>query len=164
MNEMSEQIAFSNKVRELCTRYYTPAKTLSNGEKNPLDYPGMKGEVTAAVECMVSVARVFKSLDNCSPGYLMPVIIDLTFGLNENSFWKQHTAILVPVFKSAIHAKITSKLIDLDQYKTPTKENIKERQAKQWYNLFIIAFDCMYGSAKTIEISSAILQEIESIM
>jgi len=161
MTMIGDQLAYSNKVRELCMRYFMPAKTLPDGTRNNDDHPGLRAEATSAASCMVSLARIFKVIETFDPTLVLPVIIDLSFGLTENAFWKQHSGVLVPVYKSALHSAISSKLLEVDQHKTPEKEALRLRQSKEWHNLFIVAFDCLYGIVKAMNESTAFLQEIE---
>lgn len=162
MSMIGDQLEFSNKVRELCARYYTPVKTLSDGKPNTSeDHPAMRAEAMSGTNCMVSLARIFKCIETFDPTLVLPVIIDLSFGLTENAFWEQHAKVLVPVYKTALHAAISAKLLEIDKHKTPEKEALRLRQSKEWHNLFIVAYDCLYGVVKTMNISTAFLQEIE---
>jgi len=162
MTMIGDQLAYSNKVRELCTRYFTPVKTLPDGKPNVSeDHPAFRAEATSAASCMVSVARIFKVIETFDPTLVLPVIIDLSFGLTENAFWKEHSGVLVPVYKSALHSAISAKLLEVDQHKTPEKEALRLRQSKEWHSLFIVAHDCLYGIVKTMNQSTAFLQEIE---
>lgn len=161
MSIIGDQLEYSNKVRELCIRYFVPPKTLPDGSNNPENHPALRAEAVSGASCMVSLARIFKVVNSFDPTLILPVVIDLSFGLAENAFWKQHSGILVPVYKTALHAAISAKMLEVDKHKTLEKEALRARQSKEWHNLFIVAYDCLYGVVKTMGQSTAFLQEIE---
>ena len=157
MNESHVQLEYTNKVRELCFRLFMPPKKLSDGSINPEDHPALRAEVIHASNCMTSLARIFKAIDTQHSSFYTAIIVDLSFGLSENPFWKQHSGVLVPVYKSVLHAAITAKVIEMQDPNSP----LHRKLSTQWYSLFLIAFDCLYGAARTLENSFLIMQELE---
>ncbi len=164
MGDIVDQIAFANKIREFCHRCYLPAKELPSGERNPLDHPSMRAEALAASECMVSLSRVFRALETFDRSFIAPLIVDLSFGLAENQFWKQHNTIFVTSYRNCLLAFMNGRALSMDKHQTSEKERYAKEQMTQWHNLFIIAFDCLYGITRTIDMSPAILQEIRVIL
>ena len=163
MSDATEAMKYAEQVREICLRYYMPPKTLPNGERNPDDHPALRAEAVLAASCMVSLARIFKALKYPSAEMFVFAIADISWGLLENKFWAQHNAILVPAYKAAFFAYLSSRTLAADQNKTEEKEILRSRLEKQWLSLFITAMDCVLGTYKTIEFSTAMLQELENI-
>src|SRR5580765_3405405 len=161
---MIDALKYTESIRELCLRHYVPSKTLADGKPNPKDHPIMRSEAISAASCMVSIARVFKLLEVGEPSFMLAVVIDLSFGLSENQFWKQHSDVLVPSYKSALHAYISALSLRADKVKSVEKDAIAEVQSKQWYNLFLVAYDCLYGMVETVGVSPLLLQELSRIV
>jgi len=157
------QLEFSNQVRTLSLRHFMPTKTLPDGKSNPEDHPAMRAEAIHAASCMVSLARIFKAIETYDPSYILPVIVDLSFGLAENPFWKQHSGVLVPIYKSCLHASVTARLLRVMPNKTEQQTGIQLRQEKQWYSIFVTAYDCLYGASKSFDISTLLIQELEHL-
>lgn len=164
MNDINEQIGYSNRVRDVATRYFMPPEKV-DGKPNPLAAnPGFKAEAIAAIECMVSVARIFRVLETSDPSFIMSVVLDLSFGLSENYFWKTYGAVLTPVYKNSIHAFVTGRMLEIDMHKSDEKQSIEQRQKRQWLNMFIVSLDCLYGFGRASNISTTMIQELESII
>ena len=160
---VNEQLQLSNRVREFCTRHYMPSPSLPDGSKNPLDFPAMRAEALSATECMVSIARVFKALETYHYSYIAPVVVDLSFGLSENAFWKQHGATLIPTYKNALRATCSAIMLKHNN-PNPSLVDITETQKYQWHGLFVTSYDCLYGIVKSMEMGPAMLQELRSIL
>lgn len=141
-----------------------PEKLLPDGSKNPNDHPAMRAEAISGVECMVSLARVFKALETHHYSYIAPVIVDLSFGLADNAFWKQHGATLVPVYKNALRATVSSMTLRMNKNATPEMTEIADIQKTIWHGIFVTAYDCLYGVIKSIDIAPAMLQELKRIL
>lgn len=152
---------YSKKVRDLCAQYYMPTKTLPDGKPNPEYHPASVMEATNACIAMASVACIFKLLETFNPSLVLVVVADLAFGLNENSFWKQHNTNLVPVFKAALCAKLCAVMAVSQQF---NDEKVVISQQNQWRSIFLVAYDCLNGIQKTIGISTAFLQDLEKAL
>lgn len=163
MNPVNEHIEYSNKIREICLRYYMPQKKLANGQDNPEYHPTLVAEATYGAECMVSIANVFRVLETNHPAFILPVIVDLSFGLSENQFWKQHGNILVPLYKSALHSAISSRVLAIQFERSPEQEELMIRQRKQWYSIVLMGFDCIHGVIKAMNVNSALTQELDRV-
>jgi len=164
MSDATEAMKYAEQVREICLRYYMPPKTLPNGERNLDDHPALRADALLAANCMVSLARIFKALQTPSLDLFYMALADISWGLLENRFWTEHNATLVPAYKSAFFALMSAKTLRADQDKSELKEALRTRLEKQWHSLFIIAMDKVLGPFKTIDLSTAMLQELETIL
>jgi hypothetical protein len=157
---MIDAFKYADGIRALCSRYYIPNKTLSDGKPNPDDHPTMRSEALHAVNCMVSVSRIFKLLETFDAGLVMLTVVDLSFGLSENRFWEQHKATLIPTFKSALHAYLGAVALSANGQLTAEQEELVNVQKRQWHSLFLVAYDCLYGVSNTILVAPIFAQDI----
>lgn len=162
MSTVQEQLQYNGKVQEICQGYFTPAKTLPDGSPNPSDNPAMRAEAASAITCMTVLANIFKGIETGSAVYTIPAIIATSFGLSENQFWKQYSATFVPVFKSALHATLVANIMKLNG--VPINDPVYIAQRTQWHSLFILAYDCIYGMAKAMEVSIVLLQDVSKAL
>lgn len=159
-----DALAYGEKVRELCLRVFTPDKKLKDGTVNPDYSPAMVSEAVSGAACMVAVARIFKALETGHPSFIPIIITDLSFGLAENQFWKQHGQTLVPVFKNALHAYFSAIALEADKATSSEKREIAEIQKRQWHSLFFVAYDCLYGISNAILAAPGFIQELVLIL
>ncbi len=151
-------LEFSSKIREVLTRHYMPAEKLPDGRPNPDCNPVMQTEAKSAISCMISLAKVFKLLESKEHTFILPVIVDLSFGLEENLFWKQYKAMLIPVFKNALHGKL------LSMVSQGHGRAVFDQQDKSWHNLFLLGYDCLHGIMRTTEVSPVLMHDLSSVL
>jgi hypothetical protein len=155
---------YTENIRELCMRYYLPKKTLPDGKPNPSDHPSMRAEAISAASCMVSIARIFKMLETGEPAFIINVVVDLSFGLSENQFWKQHTDVLVPAFKSALGVYLGAVALSTTNEISVEKNSLVATQKRQWHSIFLTAYDCLYGLAETVAVAPIFSQDIVKVV
>ncbi len=158
-----DYLSYTNKVREVCTRYFTPQKKLPNGQDNPEYHPGLLSDVRFAVEVVVSLASVFRALQTNNPDYMLNVVLSLSFGLTDNSFWQKFGVALVPVYKSALLGAGQAMVLRGIADPTEEQKELCSRQEKQWLNIPVMAYDCLYGTLSAAAVSPAMMQELDRI-
>lgn len=152
-------LEFTTRIKDVLMRHYVPAEKLPNGSPNPENTPPMRIEALSAVACAISMARVFKLLETGESSMVIPAIVDLSFGLQENRFWKAHSATIVPIYKHCLSAKL---LAMVNKYNGQSVE--VEKLGDSWRHIFISIYDCLYGLIKTTENSALIMQEISKVI
>lgn len=159
---MSFAVEYVNKVRDVCLQYYTPVKMLPDNKPNPEDRPDIRAEAINGAICVASVARIFKMLETMNAEFVIPVISDLSFALNENSFWKQHGATLIPLYKTALQSKLLAMGLSLSN--NPDDDNIIKEHGGMWHSIPIAAYSCIYGVAKTALIAGPFAKDLEKVL
>lgn len=153
-------LEFTTKVRDVLMRHYVPTEKLPDGKPNPDYNPPARLEALSAVACAISMARIFKLIESGDSTMMLPVIIDLSFGLQENRFWKLHSATIVPIYKHCLSAKLLTMVNKQNGVQNVESESLGET----WKHLFISIYDCLYGIMKTTENSALIMQEISRVL
>lgn len=151
---------FEARLRDTLNQLYMPPEKLPNGERNPDNHPAIRADAMSAVNCMISICRVFRLLDGSDSSNVVPVVADLSFGLQENSFWKQHSATIIPIYKAMLHTKLTAMV--MKQNGVP--ESIYGVMRDAWKILFVIVYDSIYGILKAMGKSMEIMQEVERVL
>lgn len=149
-------LEFSAGIRDVLMRHYMPPEKLPDGKPNPDHNPIMRSEALAAIACAISMARVFKLMDTGESTMVLPTIVDLSFGLQENRFWKQHSAILVPIYKHCLSAK----LLAMVNKQNGIVNTEVDKLGDCWKHIFVSIYDCLYGIIKSTENSSLITSEV----
>lgn len=152
---------FCSRVRDVLARHYIPTEKLPDGKLNPDYTPPMRAEALSAVLCGVSIARIFKLIDTGEPTMVLPAIVDLSFGLQENRFWKQHSAVIVPIYKHCLSAKIMTMV---NRQNGGVQGTEAENLGDTWKHLFVSLYDCLYGIVKSTENSLLLTQEILRVL
>lgn len=153
-------LEFTSKLRSVLERHYMPPEKLPDGKLNPDCNPPMKAEAILAISCAVSIARIFRLIDTYESTLVIPVITDLSFGLNENRFWKDRGATIVPVFKHCLHAKLLEKITKQQN----ASSQVYDTLGASWKNIFVLIYDCLYGVMKATENASVLLHDVNMVL
>ena len=162
---MIDGLEFANRVRQIATLYLMPEEIV--GETHPgrmAQNSALKSEALHGIECVVSIACIFKAMDTAFKPLVIQAITDLVFGLEKNLFWKQYSPTLIPVVQMGVNGYMTYMRLELDQEKTPQKRVLAEQQRRLWLQIFPSAVGCMYGPPRMLANSHAILQEVEVLI
>ena len=161
MNNAGELLTYTNKIREIASRYLLP-----DPKSNKEDY-GVKAlyaEGIQGVECLVTLACVFRAAQKCEPPFVIQSFVSLLWNLDRNTFWKQHNSNLAPLVQSGFNSFMTYLRLEADAHKTPEKDMLAQRCKYAWLDIFPAAIGCMWGAPKMIDNGHIILQDLLAVV
>jgi len=146
-------------VRSIARKYLVPNDDPEIGKLLAADAKRM-GDAVSAVEVVVSIVGIFKSLITSHPISSQLALTDISFTLTENSFWQQHAGVIMPIYHAGFNAVLDFHL----SKKEPLWDKMEYRNKYLWLEILPLIAKQLHGFAYMRKVSDHFKKSIEGLV